>query len=394
MKKILALLLTAAMLLCMLAACTGEEKSPGESTNVLDHEHGPSEAQTVPTETKEKKESQPDATQTRVVTDMAGRQVEIPAVVETAGAVSASARILTYAGCADKIVGLTDLERECHSGMPYAYVHRDTFPDLAGIASGGANSETYEEALAMLQPDVLFRDVSDAYELDTLQEKLGIPIIGLSYRGIFSDSVYDAITLVADVMGTQEHAASVIEQMKGWQKDLDQRTCDIPEEDKPSVYVGAVSFRGGHGIEGTYANYPPFMAIHAKNVVDETGEKAALLIDKEKLLTWDPDIIFLTPSNMNYVNEDYAVNPDLYNSLSAVKGGKLFTQVSYNFFGCNIELGIVDAYYAGSVIYPEQFADVDFEAKAEEIFTVMLGEPYLQVLNETGNSFGTMKIGE
>jgi iron complex transport system substrate-binding protein len=46
------------------------------------------------------------------------------------------------------------------------------------------------------------------------------------------------------------------------------------------------------------------------------------------------------------------------------------------------------------VIYPEAFADVDFNAKAEEIFNVMLGQNYLSVLVESGNGFGTLTIGE
>ena len=100
--------------------------------------------------------------------------------------------------------------------------------------------------------------------------------------------------------------------MKSWQKDLNSRTKDIPDGKKPSVYAGAVSFRGGHGIEGTYGKYPPFTAIHAKNVVDETGKSGALLIDKEKLAVWNPDIIFLTPDNMNLVNQDDSSNPGFY----------------------------------------------------------------------------------
>ena len=59
-----------------------------------------------------------------------------------------------------------------------------------------------------------------------------------------------------------------------------------------------------------------------------------------------------------------------------------------------MELAIVDAYYAGSVIFPEAFRDIDFAAKAEEVFNVMIGTDYLGVLEENGLSFGPVKIGE
>ena len=41
-----------------------------------------------------------------------------------------------------------------------------------------------------------------------------------------------------------------------------------------------------------------------------------------------------------------------------------------------MEIAIADAYYAGKIIYPKRFEDIDPEKKSDEIFTVLLGEPY------------------
>ncbi len=135
------------------------------------------------------------------------------------------------------------------------------------------------------------------------------------------------------------------------------------------------------------------MAVNAKNVVDETGISGAMLIDLEELAVWDPDIIFIDPNNLALVNENYAVNAAFYNSLSAVKAGQVYTQVAFNYNWCNMELAMVDAYYAGIIIYPDRFSDVDFEKKAEEIFNIMLGRDYLPVLEEAGIGFGQLTIG-
>ena len=380
-RKISALLLTAALILSLLGGCSsGNDKDPLTPSDDI----SPSvETPTAPGESG-----------TRTITDMAGREVEIPATVNTVAALGATARILVYAGCEDKIVGLTDLEKKGDAGMPYCYVNSEKFANLTSIATGGASSENYEETIATLKPDVIFSNYTDTEQVNTMQSKLGIPVVSFSFQGIFSDSVYEALNLVGEVMGAQERCTELVATMKGWQKDLNERTKDIADEDKPSVYVGAVSFSGGHGIEGTYGQYPPFVAINAKNVVDETGEKSSVLIDKEKLVVWNPDILFLTPGNMQLVNEDYKTNPNLYNNLKAVKNGEVYTQISYNYYGTNIELAIVNAYYAASIIYPEQFSDVDFEMKADEIFTKMLGAPYMQVLQDTSNGFGKITIGE
>ncbi|MEG1107326.1 MAG: iron ABC transporter substrate-binding protein [Oscillospiraceae bacterium] len=373
MKKQIPLLLALILVLALFSGCTKKPPKPSEASP------SPSE-QTAPA--------------LRTIVDMLGRKLEIPAEVKTLAVAGSSARIITYAGCADMLVGITDMDKKGSPGMPYTTVNKDKFAGLTPVGVGGSKDTQYDEALVLLKPDLIFANYLDAEAANQLQSKTGIPVVALSYDGIFSDSVYGALTLVGEVTGAEARCAQVIDAMKGWQKDLNERTKDIAESDKPSVYAGAVSFRGGHGIEGTYGLYPPFVAINAKNVVDETGEKGALIIDKEKLVTWNPDIIFLTPANMNLVNEDYKVNPKFYQNLKAVKEGNIYSQVSFNYNGTNIEVAIADCYYAGKIIYPEAFADVDFEKTAEEIFTLMLGQPYLGELKSSGNNFGKLTIGE
>jgi len=186
----------------------------------------------------------------------------------------------------------------------------------------------------------------------------------------------------------------VIAKIQEWVAELDGLTKDIPEESKPTVYLGAVSFSGGHGFCGTFCNYAPLMAIHALNLADSLGEKGGVEIAMEQVIEWDPDIIFLNPGNMNLVLDDYEDNPDAIDSLRAVQNGDVYAQVNFNMFNTNMELAIVDAYYAGSIIYPEAFKDIDFTAKAEEIFNVMIGMDYLGILEANGLTFGPITIGE
>lgn len=365
MKKIFAALLAAALIFS-LASCGrhNEEKNDGS------------------------------ADEPYTITDMMGREVEIPAKVDKIAAVNSAARFLTYAGAADKLVGVTDLDKKGEPGMPYAYVNKEKFKDLPSTGSGGSEDATYAEELVTIAPDLIFAFTGDAAALDELSKQTGIPVVGLYATDMFADDFLGSLALIGSIMGTEEQAAKVTEAIKGWQKELNDRTKDIAEEDKPSVYMGGMGFRGPHGFEGTCGLYPPFTAINAKNVVDETGETGSMLIDLEKVTVWDPEIIFVNPSNMYLINEDYEKNQAFYDNLTAVKEGRLYSQVSYNYNSTNMEIAIADAYYAGCVIYPEAFEDVDFNEKAEEIFTTMLGEEYLSVLSEAGIGFGRLTIGE
>ncbi len=334
-----------------------------------------------------------DSAEFRIVTDVYGRQVELPETIDTVAAIGGAARIMTYAGCADKLVGVTDMDKKNLSTMPYSVVNADHFASIASVGSGGSNDTCYIEEIVTLQPDVII-GLTDEDTLKDVAEKTGIPTIGIYPENMFDESFLSALELVGQVMGTEEHCSLVIDYIKECQADLDHRTKEIPDDQKPSVYTGAVSFRGAHGFEGTCAQYPPFTAIHAKNVVDETGEKDALLIDLEKVTVWNPDIIFLNPTNMNLINEEYRKNKSFYEGLKAVQSGAVYTQLSYNYNWTNMEIAIADAYYAGKIIYPEQFTDIDPVAKADEIFTMMLGQPFYEKLAADGNRFETIMIGQ
>lgn len=73
--------------------------------------------------------------------------------------------------------------------------------------------------------------------------------------------------------------------------------------------------------------------------------------------------------------------------------GKLYSRISFNNYSTNVGYAIADAYYAGIVMFPEQFADVDIAAKTDEILEFLLGEAYYDEMVADGLSFGVMELG-
>lgn len=331
--------------------------------------------------------------QTRTVTDAIGRTVEIPTTVNTAAIDGYATRMVVYAGAADKLVGVSDADKTDAVGMPFQYTNKETFDSLPSTSAGGAKNMAYEEEIATLSPDIIISTESDVGVNDELQEKTGVPVIVVAQNNVFGDDTYQSLSLLGEVFGTTSRTDEVIAALKGWQDDLNGRTKDIPDSSKPTCYSGAVSFKGAHGFEGTYANYMPFVAVHTKNVVDETGQDGALIVDLEKVAAWNPDYIFLNPQNMDLVKQGYASNPDFYNNLKAVQSGNIYSQPSYNYCGTNLELAVADAYYAGKVLYPDRFADVDMDKQADSIFQTMLGTTYLQTLEDAGMGFNKLTVG-
>ena len=329
----------------------------------------------------------------RTITDSKGRQVQIPDTVETIVCVGVGAlRYTCYMGAQERVVGVEDYETKAGMSRLYNYIHFDKFKDLPVIGTSG---QPYAEEIVKLMPDVIVMSKSASVDADELQKQTGTPVVVVPGSDTTLDQdAYDTIRILGELYGLENRATELTNYLQNIQKDLDERTKDIPDSEKPSVYVGGVSFKGHHGFEGTEAGYGPFALIHAKNLADTTGQTGAFNIDLEQVLSWDPDIIFVDFNGMNLIKEDYAKNPDFYKALSAVKEGKVYSQISFRSSASNLETALADAYYAACVIYPEQFKDVDPITKAEEIFTMLLGvNPYAD-LKEAGYEFRPIKIGE
>lgn len=358
MKKLFVLCLTAVLLL-FLCACGVEQNNSGQ----------------------------------RIVKDSAGREVELPEKVESVVCVGVGAlRYTCYMGAADLVIGVEDYETKVAMSRLYNYVNFDKFKDLPVI---GTNGQPYTEEIINLAPDVIVMSKSASVKADDLQAKTGTPVVVVPGSDAALDSdAYETIRILGELYGKQTRAEELNGYLKGIQKDLDDRTKDIPDSSKPSVYVGGVSFKGHHGFEGTEAGYGPFALIHAKNLADTTGKNGAFNIDLEQVLSWDPDIIFVDFNGMSLIKEHYAKNPDYYNSLTAVQEGKVYSQISFRSSASNLETALADAYYAACVIYPEQFKGVDPIAKAEEIFEKLLGVNPYEDLKEAGYEFRPIKIGE
>ena len=330
---------------------------------------------------------------TRTITDGAGRQVDVPETVQSIVCVGVGAlRYTCYVGAQDLVIGVEDYEVKPGMSRLYNYVNFEQFKDLPVI---GTNGEPYTEEIIHLAPDVIVMSKSASVQADDLQNKTGTPVVVVPGSDTTLDqNAYDTIRILGELYGKQTRAAELTAYLENIQQDLDARTRDIPEENKPSVYVGGVSFKGHHGFEGTEAGYGPFALIHANNLADTTGQTGAFNIDLEQVLAWDPDIIFVDFNGMSLIQEDYANNPDYYQALTAVQEGKVYSQISFRSSASNLETALADAYYAACVIYPQQFADIDPVAKAEEIFEMLLGvNPYAD-LKEAGYEFRPVQIGQ
>lgn len=377
MKKRISFLLVLAMVLTM-AACGNTANAPM------------TEASSAAAETLGLTEAAPES---RVITDAAGRTVEIPAEVNQVVCVGVGAlRYTCYVGGADRVIGVEDYETKPGMSRLYNYVNFDKFKELPVI---GTNGEPFVEEIVGVDPQVIVMSSYAKQDADELSEKAGIPVVVVPGSDTtLDDKAYETIRILGELYGLEDRAETLTAYLRDVQKDLNDRTASIPEESKPTCYVGGVSFKGQHGFEGTEAYYGPFELIHAKNLANTTDQTGAFNIDVEQVLAWDPDVIFLDFNGMSLIKEDYEAHPDFYNALTAVQEGKVYSQISFRSSASNLETALADAYYAACIMFPEAFSDVDPVEKAGEIFEALLGTNPYEDLKGAGYEFRPITIGE
>ncbi|WP_039767538.1 iron ABC transporter substrate-binding protein [Caldicellulosiruptor sp. F32] len=332
-----------------------------------------------------------------IVTDLLGRKVEIEnkknkrIVAIGPGAL----RLVLYVNGTKNIVGVENAEKAWEEGSRTYIMAYPELKRLPTIGQGGADSSPDPEKLISVKPDVIFAaSFLDRAKADALQTKTKIPVVVLDYgtKLLFDENVYKSLRIIGKIVGKQQRAEDLINYMQRCKAFFNERTRNIPVSKKPRVYVGAISFKGGHGFESTMGKYFPFLAINAVNVADQANKEGWFMVEKEKILEWDPDIIFIDQANLDLVKQDYKKNPEFYKSLSAFKYGKVYGQLPYNFYWTNIDTVLANTFFIAKVVYPDRFKDVDPIKRADEIYKFFLGKPLYTKMAKKFGGFVKIKL--
>jgi len=292
------------------------------------------------------------------VTDSLGREVTVPVSPEkVVCSNSGCLRYLTYLGAQDTIVGVDDIEIEetIFSARPYS-IANPQFKDYPLIGEFRGNDDP--EKIVAAGPDVIFKTyVESADDADELSAKTGVPVVCLNYGDLttYRDDAYQSLRIMGTVMGKEDRAEEVISYLNGLITDLNDRTAGISEAEKTTAFIGGIAYRGPHGFQSTEPTYPPFIFVNA----------AVLFVDLSTLQT--------TPNAITELSDDPS-----YQQLDAVVSGEVYGVLPYNWYTQNHGSIMADAYYVGTVLYPEQFSDIDPVTKADEIYTFLVEKPVFE----------------
>ena len=347
-KQFLSVLLVLLLAICLFAGCT---QQAAESDN------------TDPSVNTE----EPSTSETREITDMAGRTVTIPAEIDSVFSTGPVAAIYLYTLVPDKLLGwnyeLNDIEKS---------IILEQYHSLPNFGQGDAVN--YEAVIAA-NPTIALNvgTINDALisDCDALTESLGIPVIAVDGDLM---SAPEAYRFMGELFGMEEQAEKLAAYAEKTFNDI--ANMNVPEEEKVRIYYG----NGEDSLE-TAPNGSSHAQIidmvNAINVADlELGDGSRVQISAEQLLAWDPDVIIVNgepKSNLSGSSAAEAIlnNPD-YATLKAVQNQQVYGTPNAPFSWIDRPPGpnrIIGIRWLSGLIYPD-YLNFDVDDEVREFFSL------------------------
>lgn len=337
-----------------------------------------------------------------VVTDMIGREVTVvPGSYTRVVCIGAGAlRMYSYIGDVALLCGVEDIDNTTLAARPkmfdsvarpYMIAYGDVFATLDSCGVGGPNAQTAEaEKILMCNPDIVISEYEDKEKEDALQEQLGVPVITLKSGkdGVFDANFAGCMTLLGTIFAEEGRAEEINSYVEAQVQELRSRTAAVTE--KPKAYICGLGNWGTTNHLMTAQKYIGFDVCNVENVVNDLGKNGIQAIEKEKFvdLGKDMDIMFIDAAAVKNIKPLYREDPSMFDTCKAWKNGEVYLQMAYNAYYTNYELALVNTWFIAGQVYPEQFADVDINAKMDEVTEVFLGMKMADSINAYPASFG------
>ena len=392
MKRIIAMLL-ALMMVLSLCACGAAEPQPTETTAAATEAattEAATEAATEPAEI--------------TVTDMIGREVTVtPGSYKSVVCVGAGAlRMYSYIGDVALLAGVEDIDNTTLAerpmmfdsvGRPYVLAYGDTFNTLPSCGVGGPMAQIAEaEKILSCNPDIVISEYEDVEKADALQEQLGVPVITLKAgsKGVFDDAFYGSMELLGKVFCEEEKAAALVKYVQDEAAAISAIVSEIPEEEKPSVYVCGLGNWGTTDHLMTAENYVSFQIAGIKNVLNGLGIQGIGPIEEEKFVELgdEMDIIIMDAAAVKNIKPLYAEDATMFDTCKAWQNGEVYLEMAYNAYYTNFEIALINTWFIAKTVYPEAFADIDMTAKTNEVTQVFFGMDLADEIFACPSSFG------
>ncbi len=267
---------------------------------------------------------------TRMVTDMAGRRVEVPAQIHKVLAMSPMGTILIYTLNPSLLEGW-NVELSPGERALLLAPYRD-LPDLGGWY--GKNNTGNLEKIMQAHPDVLLSmgDPAGAAQAERVQSQTHIPVLILDGR---LDHLPEAYEKAGEWLGSRQRAALLAAECQRILNEIQRKVATIPMNQRRRYYYA----EGPKGLETEPGGSMHCAALNfaggvnvAAGVPGQQGYGHSP-VSMEQVLRWNPEIIISGYDHSSSPGEFYTMvwNDPVWKLVAAVRNRQVYETPQYPF---------------------------------------------------------------
>ncbi|SFM53448.1 ABC transporter substrate-binding protein [Thermodesulforhabdus norvegica] len=300
---------------------------------------------------------------TVTVIDKLGRRVELEVPVKRA-VIVISYELIPALNLWNQVVGVSRWAQE-NCGLYRALIAENPSLERPVV---GVGTNVNIEAVMKLDPDVV---ITWTYNPDVIGflEQRGINVIGIYPESL--EELYRDMRMHGKIFGREGRTEEVIREMNKLFKLISERTSRIPyEKRKVVIHLAGAPTRvsGGLGVIND--------VIRTVGAINAAGKIMQKNIDVsvERIIEWNPDVIFIWGS-AGY-DESWLYGNSQWRFIKAVRDRQVHKLPRWSTWSPRLA---PIALYMAMRVYPECFADVDFEKRVDEFYKKVFGLSYYEV---------------
>lgn len=314
------------------------------------------------------------------ITDHADRTVTVPTDPEKVAILDIyplPSLLTVYLNSADSIVAMEPVSMNAAK----AGILSQLYPDILNVNTDIMNGDDVNmEALAALQPDVVFYNAAKKDEAQQLEDA-GLTAVGISATKFNYDAIktyQEWMSLLDQIYpdyagkrGTQagDYASQVYNEVHDKVKDVTdkQKVLFLYQYDDTAMVTSSSKFFGQWWCD----------AVGAANVAqDVPADNMNAKITMEQVYEWNPDVIIITNFTKTTPDDLYnnAIGSDDWSSVKAVQDKRVYKMPLgvYRTYTPGIDTPLTLEWLAQAV-YPDLFSDVDVASDVKDYYNKLFG---------------------
>ena len=312
----------------------------------------------------------------RVITDMAGRELEIPAVIEKVHPTMPIGANILYTLVPERVAGL--------NWPPTEYELEFLDKDYCELPVLGGWFSTYEgnvEEILKIGPDIILatarkdpkKSKTFSQQADKIQKQLAIPVVLIDTRLEMLGEAYKFLGgLFSDKEGIKERTEELARYCRDLLAEVGKISSTIPEGEKVGVYYAegedGLSTDLSGSMHSEIIELVGGINIAARKMAGQEAAGGMARISLEQILIWDPEVI-VAAHDQGFAGSalayDAVLNDPGFAGTKALKTGRVY-EIPYKPFdittkppSVNRLLGII---WLSELLYPDYY---DFDVASE-----------------------------